>query len=165
MAESVEFHEGVRLGTFRKAKKISQQEMAIILGCSQPNLSKIEKGLTGISSGIRNKVLDHFLELNPNWLLRGTGDMLVKMISVDVNTNGGYLNDISKERLLENWRKISSLLEKGEIPTAAISTVIDSMGTALKTQEEHISELKSVIKDLKSDKEKLFKLLDSVKKS
>lgn len=166
MAESEEFHEGIRLGAFRKAKKISQQEMAEILGCSQPNLSKIEKGITGISSVIRNNVLDHFPELNPNWLLRGTGDMMVKMISMDIADSGEKtLDSLSRENIIENFKTLTSLLQKGEIPTVAISSIIENMANALKIQEEFITELKREILDLKSDKEKLFEIVKKVKNS
>ncbi|GAB2613427.1 helix-turn-helix domain-containing protein [Belliella aquatica] len=166
MAALGEFHEGLRLGAFRKAKNISQQEMAKLLGCSQPNLSKIEKGVIDISTTIRNKVFEHFPDLNPNWLLRGTGDMIVEMISFDLTKiKDESFDSFSIERVINNFKNLTSLIQSGEIPTPAILSIIDSMGSALKIQDDYISELKAEVKDLKSDKQRLFILLDSVKKS
>jgi transcriptional regulator with XRE-family HTH domain len=73
MSDKTESQEGIRLGKFRKGKKISQREMASILGCFQPNLSKLEKRGINLNSGFRIKLFERSDDLNSNWLLMGRG--------------------------------------------------------------------------------------------
>lgn len=65
-----------RLSDFLINKNISQQEIAISLGTSQPNVSAMCKGYRTISKKTVVKLSNIFPDLNVDWLLTGEGSML-----------------------------------------------------------------------------------------
>ena len=65
-----------RIIDFLKYKNISQQEIAISLGTSQPNVSAMCKGYRTISKKTIVKLSNIFPDLNVDWLLTGEGSML-----------------------------------------------------------------------------------------
>lgn len=65
-----------RLSELLINKNISQQEIAISLGTSQPNVSAMCKGHRTISKKTIVKLSNIFPDLNVDWLLTGEGSML-----------------------------------------------------------------------------------------
>lgn len=65
-----------RLSKLLINKNISQQEIAISLGTSQPNVSAMCKGYRTISKKTIVKLSNIFPDLNVDWLLTGEGSML-----------------------------------------------------------------------------------------
>ena len=65
-----------RLSELLINKNISQQEIAISLGTSQPNVSAMCKGYRTISKKTIVKLSTIFPDLNVDWLLTGEGSML-----------------------------------------------------------------------------------------
>lgn len=65
-----------RLSELLINKNISQQEIAISLGTSQPNVSAMCKGYRTISKKTVVKLSNIFPDLNVDWLLTGEGSML-----------------------------------------------------------------------------------------
>ena len=65
-----------RLSELLINKNISQQEIAISLGTSQPNVSAMCKGYRTISKKTIVKLSNIFPDLNVDWLLTGEGSML-----------------------------------------------------------------------------------------
>lgn len=64
-----------RVLAFRKLKGLSQQAFAERCGLEQGNVSQMEKGTEPKQSNVTKLVLG-FPDLNPDWLLLGTGSML-----------------------------------------------------------------------------------------
>lgn len=65
-----------RLSELLINKNISQQEIAISLGTSQPNVSAMCKGYRTISKKTIVKLSNIFPDINVDWLLTGEGSML-----------------------------------------------------------------------------------------
>jgi len=138
--------DGLRLKEFRKFKKISQRELAEVLGCSQPNLSKIENGELGVSKAISEKLFNEYLDLNPNWLLFGGGKMLqgtsnqtlqIPKISLD-NYSGKTIKDAEKQ-----FEDLQFLIDQGKVPLPAISSILISLREILRIQHQIINELEN----------------------
>lgn len=64
-----------RVRDFRKHKGLSQQAFAERCGLDQSNITQMEKG-TDPKQSNAVKLLAGFPDLNPDWLLLGTGEML-----------------------------------------------------------------------------------------
>ncbi|QIX61828.1 helix-turn-helix domain-containing protein [Hymenobacter sp. BT18] len=64
-----------RVLAFRKHKGLSQQAFAEQCGLEQGNITQMERG-TDPKSGNMAKIIAGFPDLNPDWLLLGTGEML-----------------------------------------------------------------------------------------
>lgn len=64
-----------RVLEFRKFKGLSQQAFAERCGLEQGNVSQMEKGTEPKQSNV-TKLVAGFPDLNPDWLLLGTGPML-----------------------------------------------------------------------------------------
>ena len=152
--------EGFRLSEFRKTKGITQLEFAEALGCSQPNLNKMEKGLIGISAKMRARIFEKFPDLNPTWLSQGMGRML-NGIPETPELSGLDETDFNKDlaaRFVQNLDKIEQMLHEGKMSYDTMTTVFGNLRKILHIQENRI-------KDLEEDKEFLKTVLVSVKKS
>ena len=130
-------HEGLRLKEFRVSKNISQKEMAEILECSQPNLSKIERGELGISRNMLDKLLNQFIELNHNWILFGSGEMIreslgERMITMEVNQD---YNPDDFSIIEAQFKEFQILIDQGKIPLTAISLMFKNLRALLNAQQ------------------------------
>ena len=152
MEEKTLAQDGLRLKEFRKFKKISQKELADILGCSQPNLSKIENGELGVSKAISERLFNEYLDLNPTWLLLGGGKMLQGRSDQTLQIPAISLDNYS-ERTIEDAEKqfqdLQFLIGQGKVPLPAISSIIITLREILRVQHQIINELKSDKKFLK----------------
>jgi transcriptional regulator with XRE-family HTH domain len=142
--------DGLRLKEFRKFKNISQKELAEILECSQPNLSKIENGDIGVSKSLSEKLFNEFMDLNPSWLLLGSGFMLQKPYDGPVISIGDY-NPDDFEVLDSEFKRFQSLIIRGEVPLPAISVMFRNLRYLLGSQQETIIQLKETLKTRGSD--------------
>ncbi len=68
---------GDRVKSLRKERKITQGDLAQAIGITQGFISDIERGKTTPGSDILLS-LSRYFEVNPNWLLKGEGEMLAK---------------------------------------------------------------------------------------
>lgn len=135
--------EGFRLSEFRKTKGITQKEFADAVGCSQPNLNKIEKGLIGISAKIRARIFEKFPDLNPGWLSQGMGRMLFGFPETP-ELSGLDETEFNKDlaaRFIQNLDKIEQLLQEGKISYDMMVTVFGNLRKILQIQEDRIREL------------------------
>jgi len=67
---------GDRLQGFRKARGISQTEMAEVMGCRQPTVCDYEKNNVSPSVKIIQKIAETY-KVNLNWLMTGKGEMML----------------------------------------------------------------------------------------
>jgi len=65
-----------RLKKVREFKKLSQSQLAKLLGVSQKAISQWERGERAIPATILKQLQEH-LNLNPLWLLTGEGEPFV----------------------------------------------------------------------------------------
>lgn len=79
----------LRLKKLRKEKNLNQSEFASLIGTSQANISRYEKGEIIPSSDFLSKIADK-LGVNLNWLLTGKGSMFQELIPVD----SSFLNNM-----------------------------------------------------------------------
>ncbi|GEM_PF-2446534 len=78
MAEEQKVEQGKRLKAMRKFLRISQAELAQTLSVTQSFLSLIESGKGALSRNVLTNISNYYTEINTNWLLNGTGEMLIK---------------------------------------------------------------------------------------
>lgn len=135
-------HEGLRLKEFRITKGISQKEMAELLECSQPNLSKIERGELGISSTLRELILKEFQDLNPNWLFTGSGEMTMEVYDQNFISDVVMEKPVKYERVHKYFEKFEKLINEGKVPNNVIASIFSDMRRILKFQEETLQLLK-----------------------
>ena len=82
--------------------------------------STIEKAIranTNLRSDILAKIIEVFPEINPKWLLTGTGEMLKKNIATTPMITDSYVNDLQK-KLIEAQELIIEL-QKNQLKEAA----------------------------------------------
>lgn len=80
MEEQQKIEQGKRLKVMRKFLRISQAELAQTLSVTQSFLSLIESGKGALSRNVLTNISNYYTEVNTNWLLNGTGEMLIKCI-------------------------------------------------------------------------------------
>lgn len=158
MEEKKIAQDGLRLKEFRKFKKISQKELADSLGCSQPNLSKIESGELGISSSLREKLIEGYPEINPNWLFTGTGEMIIEVYDPTFISNMVIEEPEHYEIAHQYFVKFEKLISEGKVPNNVIASIFSDMRRILKFQEETLSVLKKSTESLTKSVEKNFNL-------
>ncbi len=126
MEDKKQNHEGLRLKQFRKEKGISQAELASLLDCSQPNLSKIERGELGISSALRELIFANFPSLSPNWLFAGTGVMEFK--SYDTNfVHENFFVAEAPRAAYGYFEEFKVLIEEGKVPNQVIAIIYSDL--------------------------------------
>lgn len=156
-------HEGLRLKEFRISKGISQKEMAEKLSCSQPNLSKIERGELGISSSLRDVIMDQFPELNPNWLFTGGGEMIIEVYDQNFITDLAMESPAHYEKAHLYFDKFEKLINEGKIPNNVIASIFSDMRRILKIQEETLQVLRKSCDSLGKSLEINNKLFERIK--
>jgi len=66
---------GKRLKKYRKYKKLTQEELAEILGITAVSLWRIESGVTAPSANTIAQLIEK-TDISPEWLLTGKGNMI-----------------------------------------------------------------------------------------
>jgi transcriptional regulator with XRE-family HTH domain len=149
--------EGLRLSEYRKFKGITQSDFAELIGCSQPNLNKVEKGNIGISSALRSKIFEKFPELNPNWLDKGIGKMTTAIpVTSELSSVDSSLNQDLTARFMSSLNKLEVLIEEGKLSYDSIVLTFRNLRKIVHIQE-------SKIKDLEEDKAFLKSIITSSK--
>ena len=64
-----------RLKTFRLSKKLTQKDMASVLGCTIPTYNRYEKGVAVI--GTKDLELLYYMGCNLSWLITGKENMVI----------------------------------------------------------------------------------------
>jgi len=72
-----------RIKEFRTSKGLSQAAFAGILGVNEVQFNKYENNKTAIPLRLISNIINSFPEVNPNWLMTGTGKM--SLSSADSN--------------------------------------------------------------------------------
>ena len=103
-----------RLSDFLINKNISQQEIAISLGTSQPNVSAMCKGYRTISRKTVVKLSNIFPDLNVDWLLKGEGSMLRGSGEPKATESGDAALREEVVMLRERVRNLQKLIDEKE---------------------------------------------------
>ncbi|MCM1222174.1 MAG: S24 family peptidase [Lachnospiraceae bacterium] len=92
-----------RIESVLKYLGMSARAFSIALGLSSPQIFyDIKAGKCGISKDLSNKIQEHYLNINPAWLLTGEGDMLRNVES----RNEGIEALIHDKRCGKNGRRM-----------------------------------------------------------
>jgi len=126
---------GERFRQMRNYVGLSQKEIADIFGMNQSNIVRIEKGVVFPNMSICHYFKSHY-DIDTNWLISGSGEMLIKDNSVDRGVDYAefseemedilfYLDNVPDARLavlkffvgykLENKREILEYLEEKKV--------------------------------------------------
>lgn len=76
-----------RVGQYIERKKISYYAFENSLGASRGSISKAVKEGKSIGSNVLENIMNHYKDINPNWLLTGQGEMLVNSEGILHNRN------------------------------------------------------------------------------
>lgn len=88
--------QGERLKKIREDLGFTQVQFAEILGVTQPQLSRFEKGVNAISIEVMATVLAIDAKYNMNWLVTGEGQMLnapQQSLAIAAEPGGIYLTE------------------------------------------------------------------------
>jgi transcriptional regulator with XRE-family HTH domain len=147
----IEISQGIRMSEFRKSKNLSQSDFAKMLDCSQPNLNKIERGKVGVSSSMRNKLIEAYPELNINWLHGGSGRMINVGISEIASALDSNLSSASgRTNFSKQMDRLINLFEQGQIPLGTMVLFLENFKKMFTIQETRIKELEDDKMFLKS---------------
>lgn len=100
--------EASRFRIFRKANNLSQEEMADLLKCSQPQITKYETGANLIPIEVPKK-LNSKLQLNYEWFYNGTGSMKVVAKKPSLNDTIELSSEV--KRLTEELASLKSIVK------------------------------------------------------
>ncbi|CEK34559.1 putative prophage repressor,transcriptional repressor DicA,Predicted transcriptional regulator,transcriptional regulator, y4mF family,Helix-turn-helix [[Clostridium] sordellii] len=108
-----------KIKLIRNALGLTQKQLADVLKISRSQVANIEQETRIITPRIKRD-LETFLNVNPNWLSSGEGDMFLdKYSEFDLNDNEREFLDLyesldedSKQLILETMKKIASKQEK-----------------------------------------------------
>lgn len=96
---------GIRIKTLRKARKYTQAELSEIIGCSESNLQKIERGKSSGSLELLC-VISEFFNVSLDYLING-----VVWDSNDKVELKRIFNGISAEQVELGYKLLMALLE------------------------------------------------------
>jgi len=88
-----------RFYSYIKEKGLKPTPLERDLGLSNGYIGKMLKRKSSIGSDVLEKIVYHFPDLNPNWLLSGKGEMIIKTKSTENVTN---LSEEGKTKSTEN---------------------------------------------------------------
>jgi len=112
-----------RLGEFIEAVGISYYAFENTIGASRGAISKAVKDEKSIGSNVLEKILIHFPQLNPDWLLTGNGAMF---------TSGASETGVKQYRL-----RTDNIIENQRIPLynlEAVAGIVPLFGNAAATK-------------------------------
>lgn len=107
MAYKMRFMFGTRIKLARNAAKISQQQLAELVGCSQPSMSEWERDVSNPSVESL-AMMANVLSVSFEWLAVGRGQM--QYIPTEASQNvAKYIVSMppDQQELLDNYRKLS----------------------------------------------------------
>jgi len=106
---------GKRLTLLRKTLDINQSTMAMVMGCTQANISLYEKD--GSTMSIKYLIpLRNAYSVNLDWLLQGVGDMFLPLTSFSKSSENPIIkasvSPKQKNKLLKKIDTLSMELQK-----------------------------------------------------
>lgn len=109
-----------RLKLARKHAKLSQEELALIVGCSQGAISKIERGDQEESTLVVKFAVA--CGINPVWLDTGDGEMIASQVNLSPQMQTHLrvlqqLPDYALEEVIRDAIKTAELIEKAQANT------------------------------------------------
>lgn len=123
---------GNRIEKFIKDHNITQDELAMKCDLSRQTINNIINGKSNATSEFLGKMSRFYQELNMNWLISGTGRMI---LNENGETNYDYRQEYPHQSLID-------LLDEKDKAFEALNIVI-------RTKEEVIESQKEIIKMLK----------------
>ncbi len=140
-----------RLNDFLKFRNISFNKFEISIGVSHGSISNAYKHNKNIGSNVIQKVLEEYPELSAEWLLRGTGSMVLKtsteVLGQNINSSSGEWNEL----LVAQTQQFFGLESKTELQMFLSNNTVDKnietplAALILKTWEQKYGqELKSL---------------------
>lgn len=135
---------GNSLKSYFKAKRISQQRVAELLGCSQAQVNQYLNGKVNFGRQQAQKWQELF-GINAAWLLTGEGSMLVDS-PVHHNT---ITIDASGDAISTNGDN-SPALGRGASLSSGHESEIAELRAQLKTKDDQIAALHKIIEKLSS---------------
>ncbi|HCY81886.1 MAG TPA: XRE family transcriptional regulator [Xanthomarina gelatinilytica] len=106
---------GFRFKKYLKHNDLGVNEVAKILGFSGSQVSNIING-KNFGSDKMFKILNHFTDLNPDWLFTGDGSMLKTKTKEESNTDtrDQYIIELQRERIEDLKEKVNELKKINE---------------------------------------------------
>jgi len=142
-----------RIFYFAELKGISIHKFSMQIGVSNSYFNKMRKNKASVGSDIVEKILRTYPELNAEWLLTGTGDILKinKEMRCEEDIN------ITKERRLQSGGSDASQEEPAELCLCCKERerTIDALKAALDAKQGEIDAMHQSLED----KERLIQFL------
>lgn len=104
---------GDRLKAVRRQKRMTQPELAALIGLSVPSISSIEINRSSPNDTLLN--IAQALEVDPNWLINGEGvtpDGVDLHISREIDSNRDPYRDFAIKKLEDEIERLWKLVEK-----------------------------------------------------
>ena len=90
-----------RIEKIMKMEQLSASKFADAIGVQRSNISHVLSGRNKPSLELINKILDHFEEINADWLLLGKGPMTETMV-IETQVNSGINTTFDLPALEDN---------------------------------------------------------------
>lgn len=106
-----------RLRDARKMRGLTQVQLANASGIKQSDVSKIERGETLRPTGLIQ--LAQALQVSPNWLATGDGEMVPTMTTANVKWTGAAIDGQEPDDYdqIENWLQLTDAIKSKLAPT------------------------------------------------
>lgn len=154
-----------RLQYFMEHFGINDNQLTVDAGLSVGLIGKAKKTGKAMNSSNIEKILNAYPELNPEWLMLGSGEMIreVKPMSGDEKERMEFLADAINPYSPTNNLYAHAASSNGGDSTTVLLKIIEARDKTVKEQSEQIANLREDIGRLKARVEQLEKELREVR--
>ena len=146
-----------RIKDFIDSKSLSNRAFETSVGLSNGSFSSQLKHNKTIGVDKIENILHEYPELNPTWLLKGTGSMLLSEISTQESTPETSINENDKDAIIKYQEKLIFKLQESkdqyEDRLKFVETMVEALRLKAKVDME-ITETKKEIAKEKSNSER-----------
>ena len=146
-----------RIKEFIDSKSLSNRAFETSVGLSNGSFSSQLKHNKTIGVDKIENILHEYPELNPTWLLKGTGSMLLSEISTQESTPETSINENDKDAIIKYQEKLIFKLQESkdqyEDRLKFVETMVEALRLKAKVDME-ITETKKEIAKEKSNSER-----------